>query len=144
MSETDAEKVPYNPFDLTKVWPHRDYPLIDVGVVELNRNPQNYFAEIEQAAFSPSNIVSGISFSPDKMLQERIFSYADAHHHRLRTHYEALPVNAPQCPVHNYHKDGQMCSFVQQSEPRRLLLAELIQWFGRTRGFRRTSAQDYG
>jgi catalase len=108
MPETDAEKTPYNPFDLTKVWPHGDYPLIDVGIMELNRNPDNYFAEIEQAAFSPSNIVPGIGFSPDKMLQARIFSYADAHRHRLGTHYEALPVNAPHSPVHNYHKDGQM------------------------------------
>lgn len=108
MSEKDAEKTPYNPFDLTKVWPHGDYPPIDVGVVELNRNAENYFAEIEQAAFSPSNIVPGIGFSPDKMLQARIFSYADAHRYRLGTHYEALPVNAPKCPVHHYHKDGAM------------------------------------
>ena len=83
----------YNPFDLTKVWPHADYPLIEVGVLELNRNPDNYFPEIEQAAFSPSNMVPGIGFSPDKMLQARIFSYADAHRYRLGTHYEMLPVN---------------------------------------------------
>lgn len=108
MPETDADKHWYNPFDLTKVWPHADYPLIDVGVMELNRNPDNYFAEIEQAAFSPSNIVPGIGFSPDKVLQARIFSYADAHRHRIGTHYEALPVNAPKCPVHHYHKDGSM------------------------------------
>ncbi|MEW4488522.1 catalase [Thalassoglobus sp. JC818] len=108
MPEEEADKTPYNPFDLTKVWPHGDYPLIDVGVMELNRNPQNYFAEIEQAAFSPSNKVPGIGFSPDKMLQARIFSYADAHRHRLGTHYESLPVNTPKCPVHHYHKDGQM------------------------------------
>ncbi len=108
MPETDADKTPYNPFDLTKVWPHGDYPLIDIGVFELNRNADNYFAEIEQAAFSPSNIVPGIGFSPDKMLQARIFSYADAHRHRIGTHYEALPVNAPKCPVHHYHKDGAM------------------------------------
>jgi len=108
MPETDAEKVPYNPFDLTKVWPHRNYPLIEAGLMELNRNPENYFADIEQAAFRPSNIVPGISFSPDKMLQARIFSYADAHRHRLGTHYESLPVNAPKFPVHTYHKDGQM------------------------------------
>ncbi|MCH9793155.1 MAG: catalase, partial [Planctomycetes bacterium] len=82
---------------------------IDVGTLELNRNPENYFAKIEQAAFSPSNIVPGIGFSPDKMLQARIFSYADAHRHRLGTHYESLPVNAPKCPVHHYHKDGAMC-----------------------------------
>lgn len=108
MPELEADQTPYNPFDLTKVWPHADYPLIEVGVFELNRNAQNYFAEIEQAAFSPSNIVPGIGFSPDKMLQARIFSYADAHRYRLGTHYEALPVNSPKCPVHHYHKDGNM------------------------------------
>ena len=111
MPEADAGKTSYNPFDLTKVWPHAEYPPIEVGTVELNRNPDNYFAEIEQAAFSPSNIVQGIGFSPDKMLQARIFSYADAHRHRLGTHYEALPVNAPKCPVHHYHKDGAMRFF---------------------------------
>lgn len=108
MGELEAEKQNVNPFDLTKVWPHADFPLIEVGVMELNRNAENYFAEIEQAAFSPSNIVPGIGFSPDKMLQARIFSYGDAHRHRLGTHYESLPVNAPKCPVHHYHKDGQM------------------------------------
>lgn len=111
MPETDAEKTPFNPFDLTKVWPHGAYPLIEVGILELNRNPDNYFAEIEQLAFAPSNIVPGIGFSPDKMLQARIFSYADAHRYRLGTHYEALPVNAPKCPVHHYHKDGPMRFF---------------------------------
>jgi catalase len=111
MPEMDAEKMPFNPFDLTKVWPHADYPLIEVGVVELNRNPDNYFAQIEQAAFSPSNVVPGIGFSPDKMLQARVFSYADAHRYRLGTHYESLPVNAPKCPVHHYHKDGSMRFF---------------------------------
>jgi len=108
MPEADADKTPYNPFDLTKVWPHADYPPMEIGVLELNRNADNYFAEIEQAAFSPSNIVPGIGFSPDKMLQARVFSYADAHRYRLGTHYEALPVNAPRVPVHTYHKDGQM------------------------------------
>ncbi len=117
MPETDADKTPYNPFDLTKVWPHGDYPLIDVGIMELNRNPDNYFAQIEQAAFSPSNIVPGISFSPDKMLQARIFSYADAHRYRLGTHYEALPVNAPRCPVNHYHKDGPMRFFPNNPNP---------------------------
>jgi catalase len=117
MPESDAELTPYNPFDLTKVWPHGDYPLIDVGVMELNRNPDNYFNEIEQAAFSPSNIVPGISFSPDKVLQARVFSYADAHRYRLGTHYEALPVNAPKCPVHNYHKDGAMRFFPNNPNP---------------------------
>jgi catalase len=111
MPETDAEKTPYNSFDLTKVWPHGDHPLHDVGILELNRNADNYFAEIEQVAFSPSNFVPGIGASPDKMLQARIFSYADAHRYRLGTHYEALPVNQPKCPVHHYHKDGSMRFF---------------------------------
>ena len=113
MPELEAETTPYNPFDLTKVWPHADYPLHEIGVVELNRNADNYFAQIEQAAFSPSNVVPGIGFSPDKVLQSRIFSYADAHRYRLGTHYEALPVNAPKCPVHHYHKDGNM-NFIGQ------------------------------
>jgi len=108
MPEADAEKTRYNPFDLTKVWPHGDYPLIDVGVLELNRNPENYFAEVEQASFSPANVVPGMGHSPDKMLQFRIFSYADAHRHRLGVNYESLPVNRPRCPVHSYHRDGAM------------------------------------
>ncbi|KAA2212546.1 catalase [Teichococcus oryzae] len=108
MPEAGAEKTPYNPFDITKVWPHGDYPLIDVGVLELNRNAAHYFAEIEQASFSPSNIVPGIGFSPDKLLQGRLFAYADAHRYRVGTHYEALPVNRPRCPVHHHHADGAM------------------------------------
>lgn len=108
MSEAEAEKTAYDPFDLTKVWPHADFPLIEVGVMELNRNAENYFAEIEQLAFSPSNIVPGIGFSPDKVLQARIFSYADAHRYRIGTNYEALPVNAPKLPTYNYNKDGAM------------------------------------
>jgi catalase len=108
MPEADAETYHINPFDLTKVWPHADYPLIDVGILELNRNPENYFAEIEQAAFEPSNIVPGIGFSPDKMLQARIMSYADAHRYRIGVNYAALPVNKPQSPVNTYHRDGQM------------------------------------
>lgn len=108
MTEDQAASFEHNPFDLTKVWPHADFPPIDIGVMELNRNAENYFAEIEQAAFSPSNVVPGIGFSPDKMLQARIFSYADAHRYRLGTHYEALPVNQPENGVHHYHKDGQM------------------------------------
>jgi catalase len=115
MPEADVGKHWYNPFDLTKVWPHGDYPPIDIGVLELNRNPENYFAEIEQAAFSPSNIVPGIGFSPDKMLQARVFSYADAHRYRLGTHYEMLPVNRPRCPVAHYHKDGPMRFFPQET-----------------------------
>ncbi|MCQ8184921.1 catalase [Parvularcula maris] len=117
MPEKEAETVPYNPFDLTKVWPHGDYPLIEVGEMELNRNPQNYFAEVENAAYSPSNIVPGISFSPDKMLQARIFAYADAHRYRLGTHYEALPVNeAKAAKVRHYHKDGSMRFFANNHE----------------------------
>ncbi|WP_118132613.1 catalase [Oceanicella sp. SM1341] len=115
MTEEQAEQTPYNPFDLTKVWPHSEFPVITVGEMELNRNAENYFAEIEQAAFSPSNIVPGIGHSPDKMLQARVFSYADAHRYRLGTHYEHLPVNAAKCPVHHYHKDGQMNFFGQQT-----------------------------
>ena len=90
------------------MWPHKDYPLIEVGVLELNRNPENYFAEVEQAALSPANIVPGISHSPDKMLQARVFSYADAHRYRLGVNADQLPVNKPRCPVHNYHADGAM------------------------------------
>jgi catalase len=111
MPEADVGKHWYDPFDLTKVWPHGDYPLIEVGVMELNRNADNYFQEVELAAFSPSNMVPGISWSPDKVLQSRIFSYADAHRYRLGTHYEMLPVNRPRCPVHHYHKDGPMRFF---------------------------------
>mgnify|MGYP001428272244 CR=1 FL=1 len=108
MPEAEAEKTPYNPFELTKVWPHGDYPLIDVGVLELNENPSNYFQYVENAAYSPSNIIPGIGFSPDKMLQARIFSYADAHRYRLGTHYESLPPNQPISEVNHYHKDGAM------------------------------------
>lgn len=108
MPEKEAETYHIHPFDVTKVWPHADYPLIDVGVLELNRNPENYFAEVEQSSFSPSNIVPGIGFSPDKMLQGRIFSYADAHRYRIGTHYEQLPVNRPRVPVHTYNRDGAM------------------------------------
>ncbi len=108
MTEAEAKRTPYNPFDLTKVWPHGDFPLHEVGIMELNRNPENYFAEIEQAAFSPANVVPGIGHSPDKMLQFRIFSYADAHRYRLGVNYEQLPVNRPLCPVNTYHRDGAM------------------------------------
>ena len=108
MPEKDAKKVPYHPFDLTKVWPHKDYPLIEVGILELNRNPENYFAEVEQAAFNPAAVVPGISFSPDKMLQGRLFSYGDAQRYRLGVNHQQIPVNAPKCPVHNYHRDGAM------------------------------------
>jgi catalase len=108
MPEAEAESYHLNPFDLTKVWPHKDYPCMDIGVLELNRNPENYFAEVEQSSFSPSNIVPGISWSPDKMLQARIFSYADAHRYRIGTHYEMLPINKPKSGVNTYHMDGSM------------------------------------
>ena len=108
MPEADAEKLPYHPFDLTKVWYHKDYPLIEVGELELNRNPENYFAEVEQAAFNPANVVPGISFSPDKMLQGRLFSYGDAQRYRLGVNHHLIPVNKSRCPFHSYHRDGQM------------------------------------
>lgn len=108
MPEADASKVPYNPFDLTKVWPQRDFPLIEVGMMELDRNPENFFAEVEQSAFNPANVVPGISFSPDKMLQARLFSYGDAQRYRLGVNHHLIPVNAPRCPFHSYHRDGQM------------------------------------
>lgn len=109
MPEAEAEHYRWNPFDLTKVWPHADYPLIEVGTMELNRNPENYFAEVEQSAFSPANVVPGISFSPCKMLQARIFAYADAHRYRLGVNYESLPINRPKhADVNNYQRDGYM------------------------------------
>ncbi|WP_374029718.1 catalase [Bdellovibrio bacteriovorus] len=108
MTERQAEQTSFDPFDLTKVWPHKEFPLIDVGVLELNRNPENYFAEVEQAAFSPSNVPPGIGFSPDKMLQGRLFAYPDAHRYRLGVNYQHLPVNRPQAPVNAYHRDGCM------------------------------------
>ena len=108
MPEKDAASYRFNPFDLTKVWPHADYPLIDVGVMELNRNPKNYFAEVEQLAFTPAAVVPGISFSPDKMLQSRLFSYGDAQRYRLGVNHHQIPVNAPKCPFHSYHRDGTM------------------------------------
>jgi len=108
MPQQDAATCPYNPFDLTKVWFHKDYPPIEVGVMELNRNPENYFAEVEQSAFNPASIVPGIGFSPDKMLQGRLFSYGDAQRYRLGVNHEVIPVNAPRCPVHSYHRDGFM------------------------------------
>jgi len=101
------QKTGWNPFDLTKVWPHGDFPLIDVGVMELNRNPENYHAEVEQAAFKPSALVPGIGPSPDKMLQARLMSYADTHLHRLGVNHHQIPVNKPRCPVMHYMRDGQ-------------------------------------
>jgi catalase len=106
MPEKEAETYHINPFDLTKVWPHGDYPLIEVGELTLDRNPENYFAEVEQAAFEPRNVVPGMGFSPDKMLQGRLISYPDAHRYRLGVNYDSLPINKPQCPYATYHRDG--------------------------------------
>lgn len=108
MPEHEAKTYRFDPFDLTKVWPHGDYPLIDVGVLELNRNPENYFADVEQAAFNPANVVPGIGFSPDRMLQGRLFSYGDAQRYRLGVNHYQIPVNKPKCPFHNFHRDGAL------------------------------------
>ncbi|MFZ2316009.1 MAG: catalase [Gammaproteobacteria bacterium] len=108
MPELQADTYRINPFDLTKVWSHKDYPLMEVGLLELNRNPENFFAEIEQAAFEPSNTPIGMGISPDKMLQARILSYPDAHRYRIGVNYPQLPVNKPQCPVRTYNRDGHM------------------------------------
>jgi catalase len=104
----EADEYRFNPFDLTKVWPHGDYPEIEVGRLVLDRNPENFFAEVEQAGFNPSNLVPGTGLSPDKMLMARVFSYHDTHLYRIGTNYEQLPINAPKCPVHSYNKDGAM------------------------------------
>jgi len=108
MTEQQAAQASFNPFDLTKVWPHKDYPLHEVGVLELNRNPDNYHADVEQAAFTPANVVPGIGFSPDRMLQSRLFAYGDAQRYRLGVNHHAIPVNTPRCPFHSYHRDGAM------------------------------------
>lgn len=108
MTEEQAAECPFNPFDLTKVWSQKQYPLIEVGVLELNRNPENYFADVEQSAFNPANAVPGIGFSPDRMLQGRLFAYGDAHRYRLGVNADSIPVNRSHCPVHNYHRDGHM------------------------------------
>ena len=109
MSEDESKKCNFNPFDLTKVWPHKDYPMIDVGVIELNKNPENYFSDVEQSAFNPANIIPGIGFSPDKMLQGRLFAYGDAQRYRLGVNHHLIPVNKSRCPFLNmFHRDGQM------------------------------------
>ncbi len=106
MPEAEAETYRIHPFDLTKVWPHGDYPLIELGEFELNRNPENFFRDVEQSAFAPNNLVPGISVSPDKMLQARLFAYSDAQRYRLGVNHHQIPVNAPRCPVHSNHRDG--------------------------------------
>lgn len=108
MTEEQALSHRVNPFDLTKVWPRGEFPLIEVGVMELNRNPDNVFAEVEQSSFAPSTIVPGVGFSPDRMLQARLFSYGDAARYRLGVNHHQIPVNAPRCPVHSFHRDGAM------------------------------------
>jgi len=108
MTDEQAKKFKWNPFDVTKVWPHFEYPLIDVGVMELNEIPVNYFADVEQSAFAPSNIIDGISLSPDKMLQGRLLAYPDAHRYRLGANYEQIPVNRPINEVNHHQRDGMM------------------------------------
>jgi catalase len=108
MPFAEAETYRLNPFDLTKVWPHSDYPLIEVGKLTLNRNPTDHHTEIEQAAFEPNSLVPGIGVSPDKMLLARIFAYSDSHRARLGVNYKQIPVNSPKAPLHSYSKDGAM------------------------------------
>ncbi|WP_432712845.1 catalase [Pedobacter sp.] len=108
MTEAEAKTFRWNPFDLTKVWPHAEFPLIEVGELELNELPRNYFAHVEQAAFAPSNLIDGVGFSPDRMLQGRILSYADAQRHRLGVNFQQIPVNTCPFMVNNFHRDGQM------------------------------------
>jgi len=108
MTDKQAGNFKWNPFDVTKIWPHSEYPLIDVGIMELNEIPVNYFAFVEQAAFAPSNIIDGISLSPDKMLQGRLLAYPDAHRYRLGANYEQIPVNMPINFVHHHQRDGMM------------------------------------
>ena len=108
MTDEQAQNMPFNPFDLTKVWSKKQFPLTEVGVLELNRNPDNYFQDVEQAAFNPASVVPGIGLSPDKMLQGRLFSYGDAQRYRLGVNHHQIPVNAPKNPTNSYHRDGQM------------------------------------
>jgi catalase len=108
MTTEQAKTYAINPFDLTKVWPYNDFPSIEIGVMELNKNVENYFMEVEQSAFSPSNVITGVGVSPDKMLQARLLAYPDAHRYRIGTNFSQLDVNRPICPVNNYQRDGSM------------------------------------
>ncbi len=108
MDQNQAKNLSYNPFDLTKVWPHKDFPLIEIGQLELNKNVDNFFLEVEQSAFSPSNLVPGIGVSPDKMLQARLLAYPDAQRYRVGANFNQLEINRPRCPMHNYQRDGAM------------------------------------
>ncbi|CAG9840304.1 unnamed protein product [Diabrotica balteata] len=116
MTPEQAQRSPFDPFDLTKVWPQGEYPLIKLGKIVLNRNPENYFSEVEQLAFSPSHMVPGIEASPDKMLQGRLFAYSDTHRHRLGPNHLQLPVNCP-FQVRNHQRDGFMCTKSQGGAP---------------------------
>ena len=129
----DAKTYRINPFDLTKIWPHGDYPLIEVGEMTLNRNPENFFAQIEQAAFEPSAVVPGIGFSPDKMLLGRVFAYSDTHRYRIGPNYLQLPVNQPKVPV-NTLRVRRADALRLQSGPARLLAEQR----GRPGGARRS------
>ncbi len=117
MPEAQAREYRINPFDLTKVWPHEDYPLIEIGQLSLERNVDNYFAETEQAAFSPSNLVPGIGVSPDRMLQARLLAYPDAHRYRVGANHHHIPVNAPRCPMHHYQRDGAFAGLKPDFQP---------------------------
>jgi catalase len=108
MTEEEAKQLPYNPFDVTKIWTKKKWPLIEVGVLELNKNPENYFQDVEQAAFTPANIIPGIGYSPDRMLQARLFSYGDAQRYRLGINHYQIPVNKPRAEAHSFHRDGAM------------------------------------
>jgi catalase len=108
MNEEQAKTYKWNPFDLTKTWSQKDFPLIELGEIELNENPRNFFADVEQAAFAPAHVVDGINYSPDKMLQGRILSYPDAQRYRLGANYEQIPVNRCLFAVNNYQRDGAM------------------------------------
>lgn len=108
MTEEQAKNFKWNPFDITKVWFHKDYPLIDVGIMELNEIPENYFRDVEQSAFDPAHVVDGIGYSPDKLLQGRLLSYPDAQRYRLGVNYEQIPVNKCPYAVENYQRDGNM------------------------------------
>ncbi|XP_066139107.1 catalase-like [Euwallacea fornicatus] len=117
MTPEQAKTVKFNPFDITKVWPHKEFPLIQVGKLLLNRNASNYFAEIEQLAFSPNNMTPGIGGSPDRLLQGRLYSYQDAHRYRLGANFQQLPVNRPVDSTNNFQRDGFMCYFNQSGAP---------------------------
>jgi catalase len=108
MTEAQAKMHYANPFDITKIWRHAEYPLIEVGVLELNRNPENYFTEVEQAAFTPAHVIPGIGFSPDRFLQGRLYSYGDAQRYRLGVNHNQIPVNRAKVHVNDYHRDGAM------------------------------------